>query len=55
MYILLSLFSAFATAAQTTANKRSKEFRTHNIVSLGKIAQSTELYLSIWNSVCWPL
>jgi len=26
-----------------------------NAVSRAKVAQSTELYLSMCNSVCWPL
>jgi len=39
-------------------NFRLNFVRTHNTVSRTKIAQSSllsYLYLSMWNSVCWPL
>jgi len=30
-------------------------FTTHKTVSHAQTAQSSEQYMSRWNSVCWPL
>jgi len=53
VYFIVTVFSTCHSAAQITANKRSKEFKTQNIVSHSKIEFIFIFsYISVYETVC---